>query len=246
MEQQRQDQDLAKLKELLHHTSEFIAYLELAESKMIAQQHYLERQTQVNNQTMQQQLQALHNELAPLQDLFKQTSLSGLTQRAELALKEGETHLALLQKTGEQLLMTMKMQQLDFNVLVTTSMKQIEQQTTQAIKRIANDLSHYDINHFQTLATNRCEQIEHLSSKHLQKNTRLLQLFQRRTIALVLVTTIMSSFAIGLYISNELPWESHQHAMNEREAGKTLIKAWPNLTQEEKDKILNRATQQKS
>ena len=41
-------------------------------------------------------------------------------------------------------------------------------------------------------------------------------------------------------MSNELPWEIHQHAINERQAGKVLMQAWPMLSEEEKTKILGK------
>jgi hypothetical protein len=42
----------------------------------------------------------------------------------------------------------------------------------------------------------------------------------------------------GLYTNNEYPWEMHQQALNERDAGKILLNAWPTLTYHEKNKIL--------
>ena len=52
-------------------------------------------------------------------------------------------------------------------------------------------------------------------------------------------TTVLTAFVILLYLNGELPWEMHHKAINERHAGKVLLQAWPNLTLEEKTKILN-------
>lgn len=240
-----QDQDLTKIRELLRHAGEFIAYFELAETKMAEWRQDIEIQAQIQQQRAQQQLQQLHNELEALQEVLTQAGLARLRISAEQALKQGETHMALLQKTCQQLLKDSNHQQTELEKMVQQSLIRIEQHASLAITKIDSQLVEYDVQHFRRITNESCEHVEKAAQDAVIKSSHLLKTVQWRSAAFALLTTILTAFAIGLYVSNEMPWEIHQHAMNEREAGKALIKAWPTLSQQEKAKILSHEMEKK-
>ncbi len=237
--EQIHEKDLIKIKELLRHTGEFIAYFELVESKMITWRQDIELQAQTQEKKTTSQLQALHNELEALQDVLTQAGLARLRLRCEEALQQGEAHLAALQKTGHQLLTDMASQQTAFQQMITEKILILESHTDQAIAKIHGQLASYDVDHFRRVASDSCEQVEKMSSNAIQKSAGLLRNFQWRSIALAFSTTILATFILGMYLSNEMPWEIHQQAKNEREAGRTLLQAWPLLSQQEQNKILH-------
>lgn len=239
------DQDIIKLKELLRHTGEFIAYFELAETKMTEWRHDIEQQAHTHQHKAQQQLQNLHNELDALQEVLTQAGLARFRLAAEKTLEQGEEHIESLHKTSEVLLSDINEKHQDFIKLMEENIAQIQQYTTLAIESVDSQLKHYDAQLFRRVASESCEQVERVATNAINKSERLLRSFQWRSITMALITTVFTSFAIGLYLSNEFPWEIHQHAMNEREAGKALINAWPALTQEEKAKIVSSQTRQK-
>ncbi|WP_028388944.1 hypothetical protein [Legionella fairfieldensis] len=240
------DQDLMKLKELLRHTGEFIAYFELAESKMMEWRHDIEQQAQAHQHKAQQQLQSLHNELDALQEVLTQAGLARFRLAAEKALQQGEEHLELLHRTSQQLITDIENKHQTLSELMEKNLLQVEQHTLRAIECIDAQLMQYDVQHFRRVASDSCEQVERTATNAIVKSERFLRTFQWRAMIIAIFTTIITAFAIGLYINNEFPWEIHQHAMNEREAGKALIHAWPALSQEEKAKILNNHSHQKA
>lgn len=239
------DQDLIKIKELLRHTGEFIAYFELAETKMIEWRNDIEQQALAHQQRAQQQIQSLHNELDALQEVLTQAGLARFRMTAEKTLGQGEEHLALLQKTGQDFFAQLDSKQLALDALIEKNLLRLDQSTNKALEKINNQLSQYDAKHFRLIARESCEQVEKAATNAVNKSQGLLRSFQWRSIGLTLATTLITAFAIGLYINNELPWEIHQHALNERQAGKVLMKAWPALTEEEKQKILNKLDHEK-
>ncbi|KTD52224.1 hypothetical protein Lqui_1068 [Legionella quinlivanii] len=240
------DQEIAKLKELLRHTGEFIAYFELAETKMIAWRQDIEEQAQNQHQKIEQKLQNLHQELESLHEVLTQAGLARLRLSAEQTLVQGEKHLAMLEKASQQMLVEIASQLREFNKSFHKQLHLIEQHTQQAIAKIDQQLADYDAHYFKRIANESCIQVEKVATRAIQKSTGLLRSFQWRSVSLALIVTFITSLFIGLYISNELPWEMHQHARNEREAGKVLLKAWPNLSHQEKNKILNTASMNKS
>ncbi|ASQ44696.1 hypothetical protein [Legionella clemsonensis] len=237
--EQLQDQDIAKLKELLRHTGEFIAYFELAETKMLEWRHDIEQQAQIQQNKAQQQLQNLHNELDALQEVLTQAGIARFRLSAEKILKQGEDHLGNLQKASQQLLDEITDKHQELGKFLEKSLNQLEQYTLRAIERLDEHFTQYDIHHFRRIANESCEQVERVAHNAVIKSQGILGRFQWRAASLALITTVITACVMGFYISNELPWEIHQHAKNEREAGKVLIKAWPTLTQEEKAKILS-------
>ncbi|CEK12105.1 hypothetical protein [Legionella hackeliae] len=234
-----QDQDIAKLKELLRHTGEFIAYFELAETKMLEWRHDIDQQAQIQQNKAQQQMQNLHNELEALQDVLTQAGIARFRLSAEKILKQGEDNLNNLQKVCQELLDEIANKQQELSKFLEKGISQLEQYTLRAIERLDEHFTQYDIHHFRRIANESCEQVERVAQNAVIKSQGLLGRFQWRAASFALITTIITAFAMGFYVSNELPWEIHQQAKNEREAGQVLMKAWPTLTQEEKAKILS-------
>ena len=138
------DADLYKLKELLRHAGEFIAYFELAETKMIQWRQELEEQTQTNSVRINHQLDALHQEFVSLEKVLTQAGLARLRLTLEDALKQGEAHVAILQKTSEHFLNEINTQHHEFSAMVTSNIDRIEQHTHNAILQIDKQLAKYD------------------------------------------------------------------------------------------------------
>jgi hypothetical protein len=114
----------------------------------------------------------------------------------------------------------------------------ISQHSNQVIEKISHHLSHYDPQHIDRIVNDGCSKIEQSSLGALVKNKSLLKRVQWHSVALTVFTTMVTAFVISLYVSDEYPWETHRHAVNERGAGKVLISVWPKLNQQEKLRIL--------
>ncbi|MDX1836332.1 hypothetical protein DIZ81_02125 [Legionella taurinensis] len=240
------EEDLLRIKELLRHASEFIAYFELAEIKMMEWRQDIELQTQLQQQQTQEQLQSLRKELENFHEVLTQAGLQRLRQQTEQTLKQGESHLHSLQKTSQQMLADMQSQHREFTKTVEKSLAQLDDYALTAIQKIGTLLADYDVQHFKRVANESCEYVEKAASQAIAQSTRLLRTFQWRAAAFACLTTLLTAFGVGLYVNNEMPWEMHQQARNEREAGKLLMRAWPMLSQQEKDNIVAGGKRNKS
>lgn len=230
-----QDDDLVRIKELLRHTGEFIAYFELAESKMMEWRDEIEQQTS----KLDHHTKTLHNELAAVQELLSQAGIEQFRITAEKSLSLGETHLHKLEHNCKEFSQNLKQQQEQFKLLTETCINKIENHTMRASQTIASQLSKYDVHQFHRIASESCDHVERVANDAVNKSNKLLSMFQLRFALFAVFTTILTAFVMVLYLSDELPWEMHHQAMNERQAGKVLLQAWPSLSQEEKAKILN-------
>ncbi len=231
---EHQDDDLVRVKELLRHTGEFIAYFELADTKMMEWRDEIEHQTK----EFQKQTLTLQKELSSINDLLSQAGTAQFRLTAEKALSQGESHLKKIEHTCNQLEQNFQIHQEKIRTLTEDSIDKIEKHSVQASQTIANQLSKYDAHLFHRIASESCDHVERVANDAINKSNKLLSMFQLRTGLLAVFLTILTAFVVVLYLSDELPWEMHHQAMSEREAGRVLLQAWPNLTHEEKAKIV--------
>lgn len=227
--------DLDRIKELLRHTGEFIAYFELAESKMIEWREEVAQQATRLNQHSQR----LQNELTALEDLLSQAGTTRFRVIAEKALSQGEIQLQMLENSCSQFTENFQEQQEQLELLTAQCITKIEQHCAKATQVIANQLAKYDAHQFHRIANESCDHVERVASDAVSKSNKLLRMFEMRFGLFAVFTTIITAFVIVLYLNGEFPWEMHHKAVNERYAGKALLQAWPNLTLEEKTKILS-------
>ncbi|MCP0914765.1 MULTISPECIES: hypothetical protein [Legionella] len=240
------EQDLIKLRELLRRTGEFIAYFELAEAKMLEWRQDMETRAANQQQQFQQQVHTLQTELNAFQETLSQAGLARLRLLMEQTLTLGEERMHSMQKIEEDFLQKIAAAHMAFIQHSKQMAEQINAHTDNALERIDTQLAHYDVQHFYRIANESCEQVDRAAQNAIIKSGRLLHRFQWRTIFLAFLTTIVSSFFISLYINDEYPWEIHQNAMNERNAGRMLINAWSKLSYQERTKILGEQAYQKS
>lgn len=230
-----QENELSRIKELLRHIGEFIAYFELAEAKMIEWREEMEQQAARLNQHSQR----LQNELTTLDDLLSQAGTTRFRIIVERALSQGETQLQLIENSCNQFTENFQEQQDQLELLTTQCITKIEQHCSKATQVIANQLAQYDVHQFHRIANESCDHVERVANDAVHKSNKLLHMFEMRFGLFAILTTIITTFFMALYLNGELPWEMHHKAMNERHAGKALLQAWPKLTLEEKTKIIN-------
>ncbi len=237
-----EDKDIIRLKELLRRSSEFIAYFEVVERKMITWQHDLEEKTHVHQAHYKQQTQSIQRELESLHEILSQTGMSKFHSSIADILAQGEKQLQSVHENGEQLIKQMQSQLVQFTEMSQQSLQLIEQHSQDSIKTVNQALTQCDLQQFNRIANESCSHIERFAQKAVQKTSYFFQSFQWKILTLAIVASLLTSFITGLYVNDESPLETHQQAKNERQAGKLLLEAWPQLSHEEKVKILKQET----
>lgn len=222
------EHDLIRLKRLLQHSSEFIAYFELADEKMLAWRAEMEQKRKV-----------IEQEFTALSDLLHNTGTSSFHATMEKTLAMGETHVNTLQQQSEVLGQTLEQQQQLLHNLTIRHVEEINRHSKEAMQAISMQLAKYDVHQFHRIASESCDHVERVAHNALHKSNKLLDMFQIRFGLFATLISILTAFIIILYVCDEMPWELHEQVMNEREAGKVLLQAWPKLSHEEKVKILN-------
>ncbi len=230
-----QEDDLVRVTELLRRTGEFIAYFELAETKMMEWRQEIEQHAS----SLELHTKKLNEELIAVQNLLSKTGTEQFRHAAEKALAQGEANLKSMERCSDLFTENFNNQYVQMNTFTDIALEKIEKHINQAMHNITCQLSKYDVQHFHRIATESCDHVERTANDAVTKSNKLLHLFQFRFNLFTVITTIITAFIIVLYLSDEFPWEMHSQALNERQAGKLLLQAWPKLTHQEKTKILS-------
>ena len=220
--------DLVQIKNLLRHTGEFVAYFELAESKMMEWRADIEEQRQ-----------RLTRELALLNETVSAAGVGHFRKTSEHLLAQWELHLDSIKNDIQQRMQQSHEETHRLEHFTQQGMAQIEHYVTKSLVKITQELSQYDVAQFHRVAHESCDHVARLAQATVSKSNKILGLFQVRHGVLALLTTLVTVFLVVLYLNDELPWEQHHQAMNERKAGKVLLNAWPKLSKEIRAKILN-------
>lgn len=228
-------QDLNRMNQLLNRSSEFIAYFEVADQKMIEWRHEVEQNfTQLHELTKQ-----LEHQFLTIDQLLDKSGIETLKQSTQALLNQGEAHLKQIEETQVKFLARLQEEDALIQQSTQKSLQAMEEYAEKALHKMTAQLSKYDAQHFHRIANESCDHVERVAHNALSKSNQLFKVFQLRLGILTAVTSFLTAVIMVLYLSDENPWEVHRQAHNERQAGKLLLQAWPNLTQIEKSKILN-------
>lgn len=231
-------QEVARLKELLRRTGEFIAYFELADTKMVEWRYSMEEHAKTQRAFFHQQLTTLQETLQSVQTTLTQAGLIELQQIANGWFEKEKLHLSEMKKIEQNILHYQTTHQHQIKALCEESIQFITKHTTKSLDQLQTKLAQYDVDDFHNMAITSCEQVGFTAKNAIMKSESILRRFQFKTVLVAFLTSMCVAFAVSFYISDELPWEIHQHALSERQAGRLLMLAWPNLTINERNKIL--------
>lgn len=230
--------EVQRLTTLLKRTGKSIANFEIAETKMIEWRQEIAHQAS----TQQKQLSEIRAELDRMQTIISEAGLECFQTAAEETLSQSDDYLHGLKNIEQQLLRQIHDHRAELTRISQHAMTQITQKASEAVHMMDEKLSCYDPRAFNKIATKSCEQVEKSAKATIRLGSRLLKHFEWRSVSLTLATSLTTALIFGLYTNGEYPWEMHQHANNERGAGKVLLEAWPTLTHHEKNKILRSKT----
>lgn len=228
-----------KLKELLRRTGEFIAYFEIAEGKMSVWKHDIEASFKVHEEQVQSQLASIKEHGESLNEIMTEAGAARWRIAAENSLKEGQDHLFKLEKLCQKQQDLYATQQRELQQIAHNNIEKIKKAENQIAAKINNLIKKINFEEVKAMTDQSRVAIEETTSQAVSQSRQLLKRFQLKTVALVFFSVAVTSLCMGLYISDEMPWEIHKHAMHERIAGQALLSAWPTLNQETKERIVS-------
>ena len=125
--------------------------------------------------------------------------------------------------------------------LAKKSFSRLDRAAMYMVKNISETASAFKPDEFKRLTEKNQATVEATSVATISHLKKLITWFHWKNLGVISAVTLGISILTGFYITDEMPWEMHQQIAVERNAGKALYKAWPNLSTEEKQHILQYA-----
>ena len=226
--------DAERLRNITRHAAEFIVNFEIAERKMDEWEQRLYQQ----EERVQQQLAAIQDAADDLRSIMTEAGAARWRIAAEQALNLGEGHLQTLRELSEEQVKMQRDRNEHFMRLAKKTFERLDRASEYAIKNIKETIDTFNPTEMKQVAEKQREIIESTSSHAISSIHKLHQWFHWKSLAFAAIITLFSSICFGLYVQDELPWESHQQVTLERNAGKALMSVWPHLADATKEQIL--------
>jgi len=206
-----------EVKQLMQEMANFVAMYEVFEEKLIAREMVIAEKLHASGTAFAQQLASVNELLNNFQEVMSETGAARWRLAAETAAKDGRTHINELQQASTKIAAAL-------------------QEGCERFQQTAQQTSHELV----TAATQATPMGEFKQTIHtiIERIAELIRWFHWKNFAMILALTLLVVLLTGLYDNDEWPWELHNKAVKERTAGKALIAAWPHLTPQEQQAIL--------
>lgn len=227
-----------KFKETLKRMSEYIAYLEVAEQKMVSIQAKLDEKIEQHQHRVSDQLKDIQLTINELQGVMSEAGVARWRLAAEETLKSGNEHLKQLEIATEKHLEIFTKNNEEFSKTVHKSFERLDRASAYTIKNISEVISSFRISDFQQFTQQSYEIIEDTSRSVIYHLKTIIKWFHWRNLAMAFGLSFFVSTLTSYYLSGELPWVNHKKMIAQRAAGEALMNAWPTLSDAEKELIL--------
>lgn len=216
-----------------------IAEFEVAQEKMVLLQTNTSILVEAQQQRLTEQLAAIERRSHDLAELMSDTGAARFRLATKMHVEQNSSHIDTLNTLFEKQQANFEVQQLKLDDIVNSHMNEMKKAEKRVAFKIQNFIERLNVEEMRELADTSRHMIEQSASNAIVQSQKTFQRFHWKNIALVVVIVMLNTVVMGLYLSDEMPWETHQHAMHERLAGQALLNAWPSLEKETKNNILS-------
>lgn len=227
-----------ELKQLSKRAATFIAQFEVAQEKVEHWQQTISDIISEQNNRLQSQLVSIEQQSTALSEMMTDTGAARFRVAAEKSLQQGREHINAIDSLFQGQQKNFEIQQKKLDNTVSTHMQEMEKAENRVSRKIQNFLAQLNVEEMRELADTSRIAIEKTSADAILQSSRQLRWFNWKHFAFVITAIAFNTLVLTMYLNDEMPWETHQHASQERVAGKALMHAWPSLPEASKQKIL--------
>lgn len=226
MDETTQPDQLRILQSCTQQIADFIALSEEAIQKLKQHDAAAGKLMEKHSTNFSKQLSDVRQTLQDMQSFMTQAGVARFRVSAERVLAEGQQHLALIHEATER-----------FQKISENSCHTLQRVSENSADWIAEAVKSLQIEKFRSLIFENVDRVENTSRTAIQRIRKLSRWFQWEKLGIALAVAVIVSLLTGLFVNDELPWETHSKVVTERNVGRMLMQAWPKLSLEEKERI---------
>ncbi len=179
-------------------------------------------------QMLDKQLQQVQQVIAQFNRTLQSFAQQEWQQTIALVSAEAKQQTILLQETSTELKKTTQ-----------AVHARVERTTQQITKNITNTLQGLRVGELQQLVDDSITAVKTFAQTTTTKVENIVKWFHWKNLGLVFLLSLVVTLLVSLYIDDEWPWEAHQTVVKQRLAGQAVLSAWPQLTQLDKQQIMD-------
>lgn len=204
----------------------FLVLYESIEQKMTMCEEKMREQQVIYEQTIDEQLRKIRLVMSEFEEIMTETGAARWRVSAENALKEGQTHVELLQQACEQV-----------EKLLNESCAKLNLAATHVANEIKYAVDSLKKGDFKRLALEGYRKISENTQHSMKRMYNFSCWLQIKAAVTALIIALIVILTVGLYASGEWPWESHERVLKARVIGQAIMDAWPNLDNSQRSMI---------
>ncbi len=206
--------------------ADFIALSEEAIQKLKQHDAVAVKVVEDNATHFNQQLDEIRKTIVQMQNFMTQTGVARFKVLAENMLSDGQQHVENIKNATER-----------FQKVSENSCHTLQRVSENSADWIAEAIKSLQIEKFRRLIFENVDRVENTARTAVQRIRKLSRWFQWEKLGIAIVVAVIVALLTGLFINDELPWETHSKVVTERNVGRMLMQAWPKLSLQEKEKI---------
>jgi hypothetical protein len=204
----------------------FIPIFEELIERMRELQTLTETRISTQDASFAQQLENIQARLTEFSDIMTQAGVARWRHVAESAMKQGDEHVHAIKQATDHLLHT-----------VDESSRCIDQIIIDAVSSLTEATQSLEIGKIEQIYQHTTQRIEDTTLRATRKLNRRIRTFFWEHLLLNIAFVVIITLGFGYFINDQWPWEERLQAHNERDAGKTFLKIWPQLTEAEQQRV---------
>lgn len=216
-----------KLNQLEKRISQFIAFAERSERKMQQREQQVQAQLTALDEFVTSESAQVRATLQELREITDPLTMSRFQQTQEAAADQTNESLKNLRSIVEE-----------FRELSHDSCKRLDRATSFAVKGVNASIESFRAANFKEVAENSCNRVEKVALNTIERINQVGKWFYWKKAILVGCFSIFTVLTIGLYVNDEMPWESHKKVKEERLIAQAVKNSWTDLDQNNQQVIL--------
>ena len=182
----------------------------------------------VTEQTIDKQLMQIQMVISQFNRTLQSTTNQEWQQAASAVHTESKQQTLLMQETCNELKKATKEMH-----------SRVERTTHQITKNLNNTMQGLRAGELQQLVEDSATEVKTFAATATTQLDKIVKWFHWKNLGLVFLLSLVVTILVSLYIDDEWPWETHKTVVKQRLAGQALLSVWPQLTQLDRQQIMD-------
>jgi hypothetical protein len=220
-------EDLLKMRDMVSQMAKFIALYEQSAQKIERHEVTSGQRLQESEKYFRSRLEEVNRSINDMRSMMTEIGVARFAVLAEETLQKGETHIEVLKQNSD-----------DAQAQLAAGILQLETAVKKAAEDFAKASKSIRLEELKELTDEAARRINDTTERAVRRLTGTLSWLHWERISVIFIIALIVALATGAF-GGGFSSESKKTLQNERFVGQAILRAWPELSEEDKEKIKN-------